>query len=63
LKWKIHFDRSKNLEEFSVIQCKNKLGLSKKYPTIFFPMLSNGERVGKLSIVLEGAFMNIFVAA
>jgi hypothetical protein len=27
-------------------------GLSKKYPTIFFPAVSNDERVGKLSVVV-----------
>jgi hypothetical protein len=30
--------------------------LSKKYPTIFFPAVSNGERVGKLNVVVEGTF-------
>jgi hypothetical protein len=32
-------------------------GLSKKYPTLFFPAVSNSERVGKLSTVVEGTFM------
>jgi hypothetical protein len=34
-------------------------GLSKKYPTISFPAVSNGERVGKLSVVVEGTFMRM----
>jgi hypothetical protein len=29
-------------------------GLSKKYPTIFFPAVSNRDRVGKLSVVVVG---------
>jgi hypothetical protein len=29
----------------------------KKYATLFFPTVSNGERVGKLSAVVEGTFM------
>jgi hypothetical protein len=32
-------------------------GLSKKYETIFFPVVSNGERVGKLSVAVEGTFI------
>jgi hypothetical protein len=32
-------------------------GLSKKHPAIFFPPVSKGERVGKLSVVVEGTFM------
>jgi hypothetical protein len=31
--------------------------LSRKYPTLFFPAVSNGDRAGKLSIVVEGTFM------
>jgi hypothetical protein len=34
-------------------------GLSKKYPTIFFPSVSNGEKVEKLSTVVEGTFMHM----
>jgi hypothetical protein len=34
-------------------------GLSKKYPTLFFPTVSNGERVGKLSVVVEATFMRM----
>jgi hypothetical protein len=34
-------------------------GLSKKYPTIFVSTVSNGERVGKLSEVVEGTFMRM----
>jgi hypothetical protein len=34
-------------------------GLSKKYPTKFFPTVNNGERVGKLSMVVEGTFMRM----
>jgi hypothetical protein len=33
--------------------------LSKKYPTLFFPTVSNGGRMGKLSIVVEGTFMRM----
>jgi hypothetical protein len=33
------------------------MGLSKEYFIIFFPAVSNGERVGKLSVVVEGTFM------
>jgi hypothetical protein len=29
------------------------------YPTIFFPAVSNGERVGKLSVVVEGTFLRM----
>jgi hypothetical protein len=32
--------------------------LSRKYLTLFFPMVSNGEGVGKLSVVVEGTFMS-----
>jgi hypothetical protein len=31
----------------------------RKYPTIFFPTVSNGERAGKLSVVVEGTFMRM----
>jgi hypothetical protein len=31
--------------------------LFKKYPTIFLPAVSNGDRVGKLRVVVEGTFM------
>jgi hypothetical protein len=34
-------------------------GLPKKYPTISFSAVSNGERVGKLSVVVEGTFMRM----
>jgi hypothetical protein len=34
-------------------------GLSKKYPTIFSPTVSNGEMMGKLSVVVEGTFMRV----
>jgi hypothetical protein len=34
-------------------------GLSKKYPAIFFPSVSNGERVGKLRVMVEGTFMRM----
>jgi hypothetical protein len=37
----------------------NIRGLSKKYPTIYFPAVSNGERVGKLSVVVEETFMRM----
>jgi hypothetical protein len=37
----------------------NKRGLSKKYPAIFFPAVSNGEWVGKLGVVVEGTFMRM----
>jgi hypothetical protein len=33
--------------------------LSKKYPALFFPAVNNGERVGKLSAVVEGTFMRM----
>jgi hypothetical protein len=33
--------------------------MSKKYPTLFFPAASIGERVGKLSVVVEGTFMRM----
>jgi hypothetical protein len=33
--------------------------LSKKYPTLFLPVVSYGERVGKLSAVVEGTFMRM----
>jgi hypothetical protein len=31
----------------------------KKYQTIFFPVVSNSERLGKLSVVVEGTFMRM----
>jgi hypothetical protein len=34
-------------------------GLSKKYPTLFSPTVSNGKRVEKLSAVVEGTFMHM----
>jgi hypothetical protein len=34
-------------------------GLSRKYPTIFLPTVSNDERVGKLSAVVEGTYMHL----
>jgi hypothetical protein len=39
------------------ILCFISTTLSKKYTTLFFPVVSNGERVGKLRIVVEGTFM------
>jgi hypothetical protein len=33
--------------------------LSKKYPTLFFPVVSSGERARKLSVVVEGTFMRM----
>jgi hypothetical protein len=33
--------------------------LSKKYLTLFFPAVSNGDRAGKLSVVVEGTFICI----
>jgi hypothetical protein len=45
-----------------VLRMKNLLvirGLSKKYPTLFFPAVSNGERVGKLSAMVERIFMRM----
>jgi hypothetical protein len=39
--------------------------LSKKYLTLFFPAVNNGDRVGKLVVVVEGTFicMRDFFAA
>jgi hypothetical protein len=34
-------------------------GLSKKYPTLFLPTVSNDKRVGKLSIMVVGTFMRM----
>jgi hypothetical protein len=43
--------------------CKSKSlflrGLSKKYQTLLFPAVNNGERVGKLSAVVEGTIMHM----
>jgi hypothetical protein len=33
--------------------------LSKEYPSIFYPAVSNGERVGKLSVEVEGFLMHM----
>jgi hypothetical protein len=44
---------------FGFLDPETLRGPPKNYPTIFFPAVSNGERVMKLSVAVEGIFMRM----